>query len=67
MRSKSMRRNRRLFLKQVGLLGGTGALVALIPKSGLPADKESVALPSRKGRGYCVTAHIRSYYKKAGL
>jgi hypothetical protein len=67
MRSKSMRRNRRRFLKQAGLLGGTGALVALIQKSGLPADGEAAAFPHRKCCGYRVTAHIHSYYKKAGL
>lgn len=67
MKSNSMRGNRRCFLKQAGMIGGTGALVALIPKPGLPADEEAVATPSRKGRGYRLTAHIRSYYKKAGL
>jgi anaerobic selenocysteine-containing dehydrogenase len=67
MRTRSTMRDRRRFLKKAGL--AAGALLALGPgrRPAAAADAGATAGKSRKGRGYRPTAHIRSYYQKAGL
>lgn len=61
MQRKSIKRNRRRFLKQAGLMAGAGALLAMTPRHA--TDEKATG---REGRGYRLTAHIRSYYQKAG-
>ena len=63
MQRKSIKRNRRRFLKQAGLMAGAGALLAMMPRH---ATDEKASGRGREGRGYRLTAHIRSYYQKAG-
>jgi hypothetical protein len=63
MQRKSMMSNRRQFLKQAGLITGAGSLLAMMLR---PTANEKAADRGRKGRGYRLTAHIRSYYQKAG-
>ena len=66
MGRKPIRRHRRRFLKQAGLMAGAGAMLALVPETGPPANEDADQARSRQGRGYRLTAHIRSYYQKAG-
>jgi hypothetical protein len=69
MRNRSLQQTRRRFLKQLGTVTGVGALLALGPrgKARARAAADPDADRSRSGRGYRLTAHIRSYYEKAGL
>jgi hypothetical protein len=66
MERKPIRRHRRRFLKQAGLVTGAGAMLALIPVTGPASDEDADAARARQGQGYRLTAHIRSYYQKAG-
>jgi len=66
MERKPIRRHRRRFLKQAGLMAGAGAMLALIPETRPSSNEDANAAHSRQGRGYRMTAHIRSYYQKAG-
>jgi hypothetical protein len=66
MERKPIRRHRRRFLKQAGLMAGAGAMLALVPNTGPHAVEDPDAAHSRQGQGYRLTAHIRSYYQKAG-
>jgi hypothetical protein len=69
MQSISTGRSRRRFLKQLGMVAGAGALLALGPEHKTRADDgaERPAANPSGGRGYRLTAHIRSYYRKADL
>jgi hypothetical protein len=69
MRNKSLQQTRRRFLKQLGTVTGVGALLAFGPrgKARARAAADADAARPRNGRGYRLTAHIRSYYEKAGL
>jgi hypothetical protein len=60
--------HRRRFLKLAGFAAGAGTLLALDPRQRSTAAEETDAAvdESRKGGGYRLTAHIRSYYQKAG-
>jgi len=69
MRNRSQQQTRRRFLKRLGTVTGLGALLALGPRGkacARAAADPDAARPSN-GRGYRLTAHIRSYYEKAGL
>jgi hypothetical protein len=69
MRKKSIQAGRRRFLKRLGWVTGAGALLALGRRR--QAHARGVADPNagqtRPDRGYRLTAHIRSYYRTAGL
>ena len=67
MQSKSKRPDRRRFLKRLGMLTGAGALLALGARSTTHADADANSAQAKRGQGYRLTAHIRSYYEKAGL
>jgi hypothetical protein len=69
MRNKSLQQARRRFLKQLGTVTGVGALLALGPRGKARARgaADPDAARPRNGQGYRLTAHIRSYYEKAGL
>jgi len=57
--------NRRgFFARLAGVFGAVGTAVALRPQAG--TDAEPVAdPPAAEKRGYHVTEHIRTYYRKA--
>jgi hypothetical protein len=69
MQSKSIRRERRRFLKLLGMVTGAGALLALGDRGKTPANEaaDTGAAHPRVGQGYRLTEHIRSYYHNAGL
>lgn len=69
MQSRTIRPDRRRFLKRLGMVSGAGALLALFAgrrRLANPSPETHGAQP-RNDRGYRLTAHIRSYYDKAGL
>jgi ferric-dicitrate binding protein FerR (iron transport regulator) len=69
MQNRAMRPGRRRFLRQLGMVGGAGAFLALGPrrKGVVDGDADARTARSRQDRGYRLTAHIRRYYEKAGL
>lgn len=69
MQKKSIRAGRRRFLKRLGWVTGAGALLALGRQRQAHAQgvAHQNAGQSRPDRGYRLTAHIRSYYRTAGL
>jgi hypothetical protein len=67
MERRPIKRHRRRFLKQAGLLAGAATVAALTLRPGPVADEDAAAVRSRQGQGYRLTPHIRSYYEKADL
>jgi hypothetical protein len=57
--------NRRKFLLAVGL-GGAGAAAAVVgTRAALRRAGEGTGAKGEAGKGYQVTAHVRSYYRTA--
>jgi len=67
MSQKSRPYSRRTFIKNMALLGGSGALLAGPAKTvGVRLREGSNIIPGKnRSRGYRLTPHIRKYYKKA--
>ncbi len=57
---------RRDFLKQLAAAGGAVALAGAARQL-RGAEPEAQAPPAPQSQGYHETAHIRTYYEKAGL
>ena len=57
--------SRRIFIKNIALLGGAGTLLASTASTLRPGrrGKSEENTDARRGRGYRLTPHIRKYYK----
>ena len=67
MSKKSKPHNRRTFIKNMALIGGAGALLAgrAGTAGGSPREGSNLIHDKNRSRGYRLTPHIRTYYKKA--
>lgn len=63
-----LREDRRKFIKQCAVVGGTAAVVAAT-RGAAAQEPDGPAQPrtEQQARGYHLTPHIREYYRKASF
>jgi hypothetical protein len=64
-RSRSEKKGRRAFLKQLAAVGGATATVAVVGNAGAAPDDGQAAPAAEKSKGYQETPHVAAYYEKA--
>ncbi len=59
--------DRRRFLKELAVAGGTTALIAMTGRAAAAAPDDEPAAGEPEQKGYHVTPHVQTYYRKARL